>query len=344
MTIASGADNGETAEDVADFGMGSRAPFAQIPDWIILADISNTAKVLYCHVAMHMNFQRGDRAVWPSRATLARRMGYSRPDKVDPFIRELVKIGAMKKVAQQRADGGNANNRYLINAMPPEGYPGHASLTEAYQHDRARYADTTPAPKRGPGSEQGKQAKPQVTPRPRNGGHPRPRDEGHPWPRDEGPNKKKFNQTKNNPPSGPPSHSGTAPADAQNGGEELREDKDPLIAAALALRPGWTAGQIRSALALDAVQARPANLRGPALLALAADVDTVHPHRLAVDGPWWRAAAEVATKPSAPALPPRCDDPRHDPAVPSDRYLYDADDFGAGTACPRCHPRHVAAG
>jgi hypothetical protein len=315
----------------AEFGQGSRAPFTQVPDWIVLADISNNAKVLYWHVAMHMNFQRGDRAAWPSRATLARRMGYSRADKVDPLIRELVAIGAMAKVRHQRTDGGNANNRYLVNALPPENYQGHASLTEAYEHDRARYADTPLAPKSGPGSEQGERAKPQVIPRPRNEGQGGPRDEGYPRPRNQGPNKKKKNQTKNNPPTGTASHTSTGTRPAENeGGDRLREDTDQaLIADVLAVRPGWSETAIRGALSLPEVLARPAAQRGLALLALAADSTTVHPNRLAIDGPWWATAA-VTARPARPKWCGKCDE--------NDRYLDTPDGL---KPCPSCHPRAV---
>lgn len=40
------------------------------------------------------------------------------------------------------------------------------------------------------------------------------------------------------------------------------------------------------------------------------------------------------------ALPPRCDDPLHDPIAPHDRFLYPQD--GLARRCPRCHPKALA--
>ncbi|MFI6513653.1 hypothetical protein ACIBCT_39120 [Streptosporangium sp. NPDC050855] len=45
---------------------------------------------------------------------------------------------------------------------------------------------------------------------------------------------------------------------------------------------------------------------------------------------------------SAPALPPRCDDPRHDPYA-HHRLLIDPDTDRPGRKCPNCHPDFISA-
>lgn len=334
--------------DNTTFGADNRPPFAQLPDWVVLADISNNAKVLYWHLAMHVNFQRGDRAAWPGRATLARRMGYSRADKVDPFIAELVKIKALKKVKRQRADGGDASNHYLVNFLTPEGHPGPASLTEAYLADRAvdAPAGQTPAPKSGPGSKQGKPNVPAPrTPAPDSGlgGSPETRaggapDSGRGEPRNEGPNKKKENQTKlNETKTLPPTPRAAEPARAaatagQDGGKDLPDQKDELellVDEVKAARPAWSRGAIRSALQHPDVLDRPQNLWRPAFLAVAADKATQSPGRLAADGPWWATAAAAVNV--RPAAPPKCDT--------CNPFRRIEDEHGNdGGPCPTCHP------
>lgn len=57
---------------------------------------------------------------------------------------------------------------------------------------------------------------------------------------------------------------------------------------------------------------------------------------------WTARLRDLPEPPAGPApgprtLPPRCDDPRHDPAMPADRHLYDEE--RRPSICSRCHPR-----
>lgn len=45
------------------------------------------------------------------------------------------------------------------------------------------------------------------------------------------------------------------------------------------------------------------------------------------------------TAPARPTLPPRCDNPQHDPEAPTDRMLWD--DEGRARHCPACHPKFL---
>ena len=163
------------SEDTASFGR--RAPFTLAPDWVALSGVSNNAKVLFWHIAMHVNNTRGDHAAWPGRPVLARRMGYSRADKVDRYIRELIDLGAIECFEREREDGGQASNHYVVHETPPPGYTGPASLADAYAQEKTRAnqgvskvsAGQPPAPKRGRG---GPQTGTGGSPRLRTGGSP----------------------------------------------------------------------------------------------------------------------------------------------------------------------------
>jgi hypothetical protein len=177
-------------EDTAAWGR--QAPYTMAPDWVALSVISNTAKTLFWHIAMHINNARGDDAAWPGRATLARRLGLSRADKADRYIKELIVLGAIEKTERTRTDGGNLTNHYVVHQTPPPGYEGPHSLADAYAQEKTEAPASAQAsggpPKEGP-------------PGPRKGAPQPPKEDGGGAPK-EGPNHKKKNQTNSQPPTG----------------------------------------------------------------------------------------------------------------------------------------------
>ncbi|WP_440072230.1 helix-turn-helix domain-containing protein [Streptosporangium sp. OZ121] len=119
---------------------GRRAPFTQLGDWVVLGDIDCQAKALYWALAMHVNQQRGDFTVWPSREALAEILGYSRPQSVDRYIDQLVELGAID-VYEQRVSGGlRGRHVYEIHQTPPPGYAGLISSADFHQARKARLA------------------------------------------------------------------------------------------------------------------------------------------------------------------------------------------------------------
>jgi hypothetical protein len=112
--------------------LGRRSPFTQIGDWVLLSGASPRAVHLYCVLSMHLNASRGDRMVWPSRKSLAKIMGLTRPQSVDGPMRELVKLDAIEVIRRRREDGGNERSKYIIHETPPDDYEGLVSLSEFY--------------------------------------------------------------------------------------------------------------------------------------------------------------------------------------------------------------------
>lgn len=110
---------------------GGRKPPAktEVFDWVPLSGVSPHAICLYNLLRMHVNRERDDEEVWTSRLTLAVMMGLSRADKIDPYLAELIKIGAVEKTWA----GMPRRNRYTVHSLPPPGYAGILSLTVWYQ-------------------------------------------------------------------------------------------------------------------------------------------------------------------------------------------------------------------
>lgn len=119
-------------------------------------------------------------------------------------------------------------------------------------------------------------------------------------------------------------------------GEGIRDDHPPgtaaLVAEIRAIRPDWSAKDIRRALADEAVTERPWVLIRAAALIVARDPESQQPGRLAHGGPWW-AQASARQRATAPDNRPpwcgKCSDPLK-------RQVERPDDTVA--RCPDCHP------
>jgi hypothetical protein len=123
----------EGEEIVETVSLEDRNPFTQVGDWIVLSGISHKAVRLYWLLSMHLNASRGDRLVWPSRATLAAMMGLADPKSVDSALKELVEIGAVV-IIKRRYKGTKEwlPNRYIVKENPPADYKGLRSNAEFY--------------------------------------------------------------------------------------------------------------------------------------------------------------------------------------------------------------------
>ncbi|WBF79012.1 RepA-like replication initiator [Arthrobacter phage Bolt007] len=119
MSIANGeAILDELEGDLEDFAPEETTDtyFAMIPLWVLEA-VSGEAVKLYGILSTYLN--PTSRIVWPSRQTLASRLGKSRPESVDRYLAELSGIGAVEVVPRYRADGGRSSNAYRIIRTPP---------------------------------------------------------------------------------------------------------------------------------------------------------------------------------------------------------------------------------
>ena len=121
----------EAAVDAALLEVAER--FAIVPEWLLDADISDTAIRLY---AVLLRYGQSSGARMPGRATLARRLHKRSVDTIDRAMRELVAVGAVT-VEHRYAGGRRLTNRYHLNAHPPDG-PTAAGMTAPAGHDVAR--------------------------------------------------------------------------------------------------------------------------------------------------------------------------------------------------------------
>ncbi|MFF1908263.1 hypothetical protein [Kitasatospora sp. NPDC058218] len=138
----------EQEEGTFEIEAEDELPFAQLGSWVALSGVSPRAMALYWFMAMHLNLKRGDRYVWPSKDALAYLMQYSRGDKIDPFLKELVAIGAVIVVSVPDSSGPQKRNVYRLRRNPPPGYAGgpltlgefYATLGPALEAERTTAA------------------------------------------------------------------------------------------------------------------------------------------------------------------------------------------------------------
>ena len=116
--------------------VGRIAPYVQIAHWVMLADVSKAAKTLYVLLHMHVNTMRGDRAVWPKRAFLARILGHKRPQSLEKYFHELIALNAIEMEREYFKDRPGYRHIYTVHETPPAGYDGFLSLEDAYDEWR----------------------------------------------------------------------------------------------------------------------------------------------------------------------------------------------------------------
>lgn len=116
-------------------------PFVQIPHWVPLAVAALTAPspamkagaiALYNFLAMHLSMNRDDRYVWPTRDTLAALMGYSRADKISPFVNLLIQVDALVVIKVPNGAGPEQRNVYRLRRNPPPNFTGHVLMSQIY--------------------------------------------------------------------------------------------------------------------------------------------------------------------------------------------------------------------
>lgn len=98
--------------------------FVTAPTWLLLAGVSPVSVGLYCLLKAHADADTGIAKV--RHYDLADMLGYSRGDKVNPYLRELSVVGA---IAVVRAPS-KAPAEYLVRETPPEGYAGPRTIAE----------------------------------------------------------------------------------------------------------------------------------------------------------------------------------------------------------------------
>lgn len=92
------------------------AYFAMTPEWIIDTASANAVKL---YGILRRYADKTEDVATPSRRALATRMGFSRPQSVDPAIAELVELGALQVTARHSDRGDQDSNEYLLISVKP---------------------------------------------------------------------------------------------------------------------------------------------------------------------------------------------------------------------------------
>lgn len=99
--------------------------FAQIPEWVLDAEISDRAVRLYCALWRHAD--KADRTCFPTRAKLADRIRCSE-SSLDRAMKELAAIGAVIITRRRTPEGDPTSNLYTLQVVPTgEGTPTAAA-------------------------------------------------------------------------------------------------------------------------------------------------------------------------------------------------------------------------
>lgn len=102
--------------------------FATIPEWVLFhEDLSHGAIRLYAVLDRYAD--KDSRDAYPSRATLAGRLGVS-VKTIDRALAELVDAGAVTVEHRVDAAGDLTSNRYILRAFPPAAQPSEGGDTD----------------------------------------------------------------------------------------------------------------------------------------------------------------------------------------------------------------------
>ncbi|MEU1221263.1 hypothetical protein [Streptomyces microflavus] len=135
-------------EEQAEATAGRRAPYSATPDWVVIhPDVEAQGKALYCVLNAHVNISKGDGLCWPSRLTMAEMLGYSRPQSMDKYLKQLEAIGAIDIEDWPRPNGAKGK-RYTVHQTPPDDFDGITTVSQWHKRRRAAL-DAAGAPKPG---------------------------------------------------------------------------------------------------------------------------------------------------------------------------------------------------
>jgi hypothetical protein len=128
-------------------------PFIIVPkpvfDYMEAGKISDRAFALYTVLLSYHNRTRGDDYVWPTRKTLATKLGLKKPDAVDKPLKELQDAGLILSEQRRSSDGGQTSSKHklLLTAnsktpTPDLGYPYPKSGVGVPQNEEGGYPES----------------------------------------------------------------------------------------------------------------------------------------------------------------------------------------------------------
>ncbi|MEU8828800.1 hypothetical protein [Streptomyces sp. NPDC048636] len=133
-------------DETLEVGLGRRAPFSQLGDWVLFSGVDSDARTLYWGLSAHINTSvRDDTEVWPGLAALARILQLKKPENVSKYMLQLEVIGAIEVV--RTMVGLVRRNRYIVHQTPPTSHTGARSTSEWYALNRGPKGETPEARK-----------------------------------------------------------------------------------------------------------------------------------------------------------------------------------------------------
>ncbi|MEW1723883.1 hypothetical protein [Streptomyces sp. NPDC093109] len=133
-------------DETLEVGLGRRAPFSQLGDWVLFSGVDSDARTLYWGLSAHINTSvRDDTEVWPGLAALARILQLKKPENVTKYMLQLEVIGAIEVV--RTMIGLVRRNRYIVHQTPPASHTGAQSTSQWYALNRGPKGESAEARK-----------------------------------------------------------------------------------------------------------------------------------------------------------------------------------------------------
>lgn len=117
--------------------------FAIVPEWVLVAEVSDRAVRLYAILARHADAKEG--TAFPARRTLARRLGCS-VDTVDRAVKELIELGALVREHRYEEHDGERRQTSNLWTVARVQYPGRTHAAPGEGTDAAPPSRTGAAP------------------------------------------------------------------------------------------------------------------------------------------------------------------------------------------------------
>lgn len=121
-----------TIPDEFSARQGRHYPYSQPGDWVLLADVSQGAKLLYWALMAHTSAGR-EWKCWPKQAALGAMIGDVSERSVRRWTKQLERVGAVDVEEVRDPDRKTRRLIYTVHQTPPDDYQGHDGLATWYR-------------------------------------------------------------------------------------------------------------------------------------------------------------------------------------------------------------------
>lgn len=116
--------------ELADAVESDDYPYSIVPDWVLLAPVSDLAVRIYGLLRAYANKSSGGRTSFPAKTTLAKILGYAKTQPIGAAVRELEDIGAVTTREVSCRGGRRTVYKTYLEPVPGAGLRGPRMTSE----------------------------------------------------------------------------------------------------------------------------------------------------------------------------------------------------------------------